>query len=206
LNYVMNVEWQNGNLLLEQGTAKRRDGSIIEVRDAYFEIESVAGPVNKPNSITGTRVDHDSEVRLPAGLLKTDVEELNQSALNAPLRKEDQAASLPWPIRSATAGLVHATKPVIDWSNLERVTAFQSSQINKPMKDESVTNVRPRVGSIHDDALEDTHQSSNWLASFMKRFTAKSPVASSETSGKSGKDRSDKPTDRGVDGDKPSRK
>jgi hypothetical protein len=173
LAYQNKTQWQNGNLLIEQGTAKRADGSIIEVRDAYFEIESAARDSTEVEPRTNQRIDNNPEVRIPAGLLKSDMEEVSHSAFSALLRRDERIGELPWPIRAATAGLVQSTKPVIDWNS------FQSTGlVNSERKIDSERS-EFSLGTEHLGTMEDypttensySQRSSGWLTNLLRKFS-----------------------------------
>jgi hypothetical protein len=101
----LNAQWQEGNLLLEQSDARRTDGSRLEIRDAYFEVEATPQPPK--------RASEDTLVRLPMSMLAKFEEENSPSLANALIRRDNEVATLPWPVRAINTGRSQATIPVI---------------------------------------------------------------------------------------------
>jgi hypothetical protein len=164
LAYSLNAQWQEGNLLLEQSEAMRTDGSRLEVRDAYFEVQATLQP---PSRV----LESNKSVRIPPNILAKFGEENSPSLTNAFFRRDDEVATLPWPIRAINTGLSQATKPVIQWSTPTFTNGFNRS-----------TNVADTVagdtnsGSTSVEELEPPSKETmpnRWLSAFLKRFSLK---------------------------------
>jgi hypothetical protein len=165
LAYSLNAQWHEGNLQLAQSEAIRTDGSRLEVRDAYFEVQAAPQPPHKG-------IKTDSSVRIPMNMVAKFEEENSPSFANVLIRRDDEVATLPWPIRSINTGLSQATKPVIQWSQGTGFTNGITRSTN--VGDTNVENTN--VGNASIEELEPPSKETKpnrWLAEFLKRFSLK---------------------------------
>jgi hypothetical protein len=158
-NDVFLAETLNGNDRIDQAFASLR----------FWQATKLVETTPQPPK----RASEDTLVRLPMNMLAKFDEENSPSFANALIRRDDEVATLPWPVRAINTGLSQATKPVIQWS--QGPFDFRNELTsNRTAADSNVGSTNVGVSSV--DELETPSKETKpnrWLSEFLKRFSLK---------------------------------
>ena len=124
VNYEIQQEDQNGNMLLERSSAQFADGHTAEVADAYFSVQSGATAPKLADLLIDSRDDE-----IPLGNLTADTS-------SAATHSRPQPSSLPMPVMTAplTSSICCTSlhQPGIDSGKGSRRARLQWRECNEP--------------------------------------------------------------------------